>query len=240
MVEAVKKPFDYNEAKSKDLALWSSWRETGNKNDLKKLMDQLSPVIYSEVHRASGSLPTAALALEAKTWTYKALESYDPSRGTSLSTHVMNYLPKVRRLNYKYQNAVRLPENLQLKYHEYNKQLTQLTDELNRDPTDEEMSKKLGWSKPHVVKFRNSLYSDLIESASERPAQFTQHSNDALLLQHLRDQLTPEELGILDTAGQLSVDQASRRLGVNVNRYHYLRRKLTEKIRKLKVESGML
>lgn len=236
----VKKPFDYDAARSKDLALWKSWKDTGDKNDLRALMNQLTPVIYSEVHRASGSLPTTALALEAKTWTYKAIESYDPSKGTSLSTHVMNYLPKVRRLNYKFQNAVRLPENLQLKFHEYSKNLNELTDELNRDPTDEELARRIGWSKPHVVKFRNSLYSDLIESSSERPAEFKQYSDDDLKLQHIKDQLNPQELYILENAGKYSVTDAAKNLGVNVNRYHYLRRKVVEKIKDIKAQTGMI
>jgi DNA-directed RNA polymerase specialized sigma subunit len=235
-----KKPFDYEGAKAKDFAAWEQWKKTGSKDDLRVLIHQLTPVIYSEVHRASGSLPTTALALEAKTWAFKAAESYDPSKGTSLSTHVMNYLPKVRRLNYKFQNAVRLPENLQLKFHEYNKSVNELTDELNRDPTDEEVARKLGWSKPHVVKFRNSLYSDLIESASDRPSEFTTYSDDALKLKHIRDQLTPDEAYIFDNASRVSVTEAANHLKVNVNRYHYLRRKLIEKIAKIKQETGML
>ncbi len=228
-----------SEARTRDLELWHQWKSTGSKRHLGDLLNQLSPLIYHEVQRASGSLPTSALAAEAKKWTIKAVQTYDPDKGTTLSTHVMNYLPKVRRLNYKFQNAVRLPENMQLQYHEYNKALTDLTEELNRDPTPEEIAHRLGWSKGLVVKFGSRLYADMIESQSERAAEYTHFNENSILMNHLRQQLTQDELFILDNVDKLSVKQMCDKLGVNLNRYNYLRRKLTEKVHKIKLEIGL-
>lgn len=227
------------EARTRDLELWHQWKQTGSKRDLGSLIDQLSPLVYHEVQRASGSLPVSALAAEAKKWTVKAVQTYDPSKGATLSTHVMNYLPKVRRMNYKFQNAVRLPENMQLKFHEYNKALTDLTEELNREPNPEELSKRLGWSKPHVVKFGNSLYADMIESQSERAAEYAQFNENSILLGYLRQQLSEDELFMLDNADKLSVKEMCDHLKVNLNRYNYLRRKLIDKIHKIKQEIGL-
>lgn len=232
-------PFDYNAAKSKDLELWETWKKTGSKKDLGNLFDNMSGVIYGEVHRASGSLPTTALSLEAKKWALKAFQTYDPTKGAALSTHVSNYLPKVRRMNYKFQNAVRLPENLQLKYHEYNRQLTQLSEELNRDPTDEELSKALGWSKPQVIKFKNSLFADLIESASDKPSEYTQFNQGAILMEHMMGQLTKEETYILDNVKNKSSTEIAEHLGVNLNRYNYLKSKLIDKLQGIKTDIGM-
>lgn len=229
----------YTDRKQKDHELYQHWKQTGSKESLGKLIDQLSPVIYNEVRNASGSLPTAALAAEAKKWTIRAIQTYDPSKGTALSTHVMNYLPKVRRMNYRFQNAVRLPENMQLKFHEYNRALQDLTDQLNREPTETELAEKLGWSKPHVIKFKNSLYADLIESASARPAEFTQFNDNAILMQHLMSQLTPDEKFILENTKVLSSTEIARRLNVNINRLNYLKSKLTQKIKKLQQELGL-
>ena len=231
--------FDYNSAKQKDQQLWETWKQTGSKKHLGELVEQLSPVIYSEVHRASGTLPTAALGAEAKKWTIKAIQSYDPSKGTTLSTHVMNYLPKVRRMNYKYQNAVRLPENMQLKYHEYNRQLTQLTDQLNREPTEEELSKALGWSKPQVIKLKNSMFADLIESSSDRPGVYIQFNQNSILMEHLMSQLTSDEKLIFEYAKGTPSNEVADKLGVNLNRYNYLRKKLIDKIQNIKHEIGM-
>lgn len=236
---ALKPVFNASEARSKDMDLWHQWKSTGSKQHLGQLMEQLSPLVYYEVQRASGTLPTSALAAEAKKWTVKAIQSYDPSKGTTISTHIMNYLPKVRRMNYKFQNAVRLPENMQLKYHEYSKALTDLTEELGREPTPEESSKRLGWSKAHVVKFGNSLYADMLESQNERPSEYTQFNDGAILMESLRQQLTEQELFMLDNSDVLSVKAMCDHLGVNLNRYNYLRRKLIAKITEIKSNIGL-
>ena len=231
--------FDYAGARKKDQELFAEWKQTGSKRALGNLLESLSPVIRSEVNRASGSLPPAALQAEAKKWTVKAIESYDPSKGTTLSTHVMNYLPKVRRMNYKFQNAVRLPENMQLKFHEYNHGLTQLTDQLNREPSDDELAKHIGWSKAHTIKFKNSLYSDLIESGTERPNEYTSFNENAILMGHLMDQLSSEEKFILEHSKGMSATDLAKKLNVNINRLNYLNGNLVKKIKGLKTDIGM-
>lgn len=230
----------FGNVKTKDQEAYDRWRASGSKKDLGILMNQLSPIIYAEVKRASGSLPSAALSAEAKKWAFKAIQTYDPSKGTAISTHVVNYLPKIRRMNYKFQNAVRLPENMQLKYHEFNHAQAGLTDELNREPTDEELAKRLGWSKPQTVKFKNSLYNDLIESNSERASEFTQFNEQALLMEHITGQLDYKEKFILDNSKIMSSTELASKLGVNLNRLNYLKAKLIEKIRKIQLDSGML
>ncbi len=229
----------FSNVKNKDLEAYHSWKETGSKKALGVLMNQLGPVIYAEVKRQSGSLPSAALSAEAKRWAYKGIQTYDPSKGTAISTHVMNYLQRVRRVNYKFQNAVRLPENMQLKFHDYNMALVTLTEELNREPTDEEMAKKLGWSKPQTVKFKNSLYNDLIESNSEKSSEFTQFNEQALLMEHLMSQLDYQEKFILDNVKLMSSTELAAKLGINLNRLNYLKSNLKTKIQKIKLESGM-
>jgi DNA-directed RNA polymerase specialized sigma subunit len=229
----------FGNLRDQDQKAYEEWKRTGSKKHLGQLMDSLAPVIRAEVSRASGSLPTAALSAEAKKWTIKAIQSYDPSKGTALATHVNNYLPKIRRMNYKFQNAVRLPENMQLKYHEYNHSLTMLRDELNRDPTDEELARKLGWSKPQTIKFKNSLYSDLIESSSEKPGEYTQFNEQAILMEHLLSQLDEQEKFILDNIKLMSSTELASKLDVNINRLNYLKNKLKNKIETIQRESGM-
>lgn len=225
--------------KSKDMALYNKWRETGSKRDLSALVDHLSPLIYTEVSRASGTLPPAALSAEAKVWAIKGVKSFDPNKGFALSTHVTNYLQRVRRLNYKFQNAARLPENMQLQFHEYNKALAQISDELNRDPTDEELAHKLGWSKGQVVKFKGSLYADLGEGISDRPTEVARFDDQAILMKEILADLTPEERFIWDNKKSMSTTELAAHLGVNNNRYNYIQSKLVKKIEHLKKEYGM-
>lgn len=233
---------DYSQiqdAKKRDLELWNHWKQTGDKASLGQLMKQLHPVIYSEVRRVSGTLPEAALSAEAKNWAYKAITTYDPDKGVALSTHVMNYLPKVRRLNYKYQNAARLPENLQLQFTEFKNAISHLDSTLGREPTDEEVAKHLGWSKPLVVRFKGSLYDDLVESASQRPLEATQFNSNKLLMDHLMAQLDEQEKLILLNSKDISSQELADKLGVNISRLNYLKSKLKDKIHSIKSEIQM-
>jgi DNA-directed RNA polymerase specialized sigma subunit len=228
-----------DDRKSKDMELFHEWKKTGSKKALGNLIEQLGPVIYSEVRSQSGSLPTAALSAEAKKWAYKAITTYNPDKGAALATHVTGYLRKTRRLNYRLQNAVRLPENQQLKYGDYARAVSDLTDLHNREPTEEELARHLGWSKPAVVKYKNSLYADLIESASARPAEVTGFNWNAILMEHLMSQLSTEEKFILENTKTMSSTELAAKLGINLNRLNYLKAKLTTKIKDIQQDIGM-
>lgn len=234
--EPVKPFIDY---RAKDVELFNRWKETGSKRDLGVLVNQLHPIIYSEVHRLRGSLPPAALSAEATKWAIKGIETYDPTKGTALSTHVTNWLQKTKRLNYRFQNAVRLPENMQLKYNEFNRAVTQLTDELNRDPTDDELARKLGWSKAHTTKFKGRLYADLVESSSERPSEVSHFNDRSILMEHLLNSLSADEKFILEQSKDMSATDMAAKLGVNINRLNYLKKKLVTKIEEAKNSLGL-
>ena len=206
------------------------------------MIKQLSPIIYSEVRRVSGTLPEAALSGEAKKWAYRAIQTYDPSKGVALSTHVSNYLPKVRRLNYKYQNAARLPENLHLQFTEFHNAVSHLENTLNREPTDKEIAKHLKWSEPQVIKYRGSLYEDLTESATQRPNETSQFNSNVFLMDHIMDKLDTQETAILkgvNAVPPISAQQLADQLGINISRLNYLKSKLKDKILKIKEEIRM-
>ena len=240
MVDTIIKPvFNISEAKQKDIDAFNAWKKSGDKEALGALIKQLHPLIYSQVERVSGTLPKAALSAEAKKWTFKAIESYDPAKGASLSTHVLNYLPKIRRLNYKFQNSARLPENLQLQFSNFQTGVSHLQETLGREPNDDEIAKHLGWSKPLVVRFRGSLYEDLVESASQRPNEVSQFNENKFLLDHILSQLTPDEKFILLDSPSMSATQAAAHLGVNLSRWNYLKGLLKSKIEKMKQDIKM-
>ena len=227
-----------SEYKKKDEILYDAWKQNPNKQTLSTLVVQLHPLIYAEVQRQSGTLPPQALLSTAKAQAVKAIMKYDGTKGAALSTFVTGYLQKVRRTNYTFQNAVRLPENMQLSYHTYDRAVQNLTDKFNREPTDEELSKELGWSKPQVFKFKNSLYADLIESSSQRPAEVTRFNEQKILLDHILDSLSEEEKTIWKYSKDLSATDLADKLGVNINRLNYLKSKLKNKVMSIKQNIG--
>lgn len=224
--------------RGKDMDLYHTWKKTGDKKALGALVTQLNPLIFKEVKRQQGSLPPAALTAEAKKWAIRAIESFTPDKGASLGTHVTGWLRKIRRLNSTYQNAVRLPEDLHYKWNSYNNALTQLSSDLNREPTDAEMASHLGWKKAKVVKFKNSLYADYFESGSSKPSDYTQFDPSKLVYEYIMENLTPQEKMIVLSPATESNAELAAKLGVNINGLNYMKPKLRDKIARLKKEMG--
>jgi DNA-directed RNA polymerase specialized sigma subunit len=225
--------------KSKDLHLYNQWRSAPTKKNMTILVDHLSPLIYKEVSRAAGTLPIAALNAEGKNWAIKAIHTYDPDRGFALGTHVTNYLQRVRRMNYKYQHVAKLPENMKMEFPLYNNAMAHLTEQHNREPTEDELASALGWSKGKVVKFKERIHADLIDTGEDNTEEIDRFSDENLLMHHILSQLTPEERIILNNKGKISATDLAVKLGVNGNRLNYLQNKLITKIKNLKMEHNL-
>lgn len=232
-------PVEKIDYKSRDLALYRNWKQTGSKRDMSQLVKQLGPILYREVAHVSGTLPSAALNAEVKNWAIKAVHSFDEDKGFALSTHVTNYIRRVRRLNYKYQNAARLPEHMQREFHVYNLAHTQLSDELNEEPSVEHMADRLGWSKSRVAKFKSRIYSDHFEGGEEAPTEVSQYSDEGLLAKSLLSNLNAEEKTILQFKGKISAGELAAKLSIDTNSLNYKQRKLTEKLKMLKQSLDM-
>lgn len=229
----------HQQRKATDLHLFHQWNNDKSKKNLGALLTNLHPIIYKSVSRAGSSLPKAALEAEAKVWAIKGIDSFDPSRGVALSTHIANYLKRVRRLNYQHQNMARMSENKHLQFHDYNKAVQQLTDLHNREPTEDEMAHKLGWSKGQVVSFSKLIQKDHFEGKSEAASQFEEYSDSALLMRELMSHLTPDEKFILENKGVMPSSALAKKLGVDLNRFNYMQKKLIDKIRIIKNQIGM-
>lgn len=223
----------------RDLDLYNTWKQTGSKQALGALVKSLHPLIYSEVRRSAGTLPEAALSAEAKKWAVASIQSFDPSKGAALSTHVVSGLRRVRRINYANQNSARLPENLHLMYQGFKNAASHLETSLGREPTDVELAKELSWTPAAVTKYKKSLYEDLTESANARPTEITQFNSNAFLLDHVMSQLDDQEKTILMDSGTMPASQLADKLGVNISRLNYLKSKTKDKIQKIKTEIGM-
>ncbi len=229
--------------KSTDLEFFERWKKTKSKDDLGRLVGQFQPLMFKQVKRLSGSVPQSALSAEAKKQTIIALETYDPGKGASLSTHVYHRLNKLKRINSKYQNAVRLPENQHFSFAEFNNSVERLKESLNREPTDAELAADLGWAKKEVKRLRERLYSDLYESGTEVASTFTKFDNTKILKSLVEENLDTQEEKIWKNVQeakdkQKSVPEMAKEMNINVNRYQYIKGKMVNKIRRLQSELG--
>jgi DNA-directed RNA polymerase specialized sigma subunit len=232
---------DFN--KTNDLEFFNRWKTTGSKEDLGKLVSQFEPLMFKQVKRQAGSIPQSALSSEAKKQTIIAMERYDPSTGAALSTLLFNRLNKLKRLNSKYQNAVRLPENQHYTFTEFNNSVERLKESLNREPNEMELASDLGWAKKEVKRMKDRLYSDLYESGTDVATPFTKFDNTKILKGLVEENLDPQEKIIWDNVQlskekQKSVPELAQAMGININRYQYVKGKMVTKIRRLQNDLG--
>jgi len=222
-------------AKYDEMEHYENYKRTGSIRDRTRTVMALKPVLFKKHQQLAGSLPDSALSAEITKHAINGIDSYDPTKGAKLSTHVFNHIAQASRLNYTYQNVVRMSEDKQQgKFKHYKKALDDLNSELNQEPTDEQIAERLGWRVKEVVDLKSGLFSDIFESRQEVAAESSQFSDDKTRMNFLMENLNPEETKFFrdKTSGMNQTDMAARH-GMDVNKLNYTGRKLTDKVRML-------
>lgn len=214
---------------------YENYKRTGSLRDRVKTVQALKPVLIKKYQQLAGSLPEAALHAEITKHAINAIDSYDPTKGAKLSTHVFNHVAQASRLNYTYQNIVRMSEDKQQgKFKHYKKALSDLTSELDREPTELEMALRLGWTTKDVKDLKDNLFADMSEGSQEVIPEASKFSDEKTKMNYLLDNLNPEEKKFFNdkTSGMSQADMIARHK-MDVNKLNYTNRKLTDKVRSL-------
>ena len=121
------------------------------------------------------------------------------------------------------------------KFKHYKKALDDLNSELNREPTDQELSARLGWSIKEVDDLKSGLFSDIFESRQEVANEVGKFSDDKTLMNHIMSGLDDTEKKFFrdKTSGMNQTEMATRHK-MDINKLNYTGRKLADKVRLLK------
>ena len=134
--------------------LYKNWKTAKTPENNTKILGALQPVIDTAVSSYGGQTPTPTLRSRAKIMAIKALDSYDPKRG-NVRTHLLSQLQSLRRLSAQEQNIIRIPEQVGLDFQNLSRATAELSDELGREPTDDELANHTNLSKLRIRKIRN-------------------------------------------------------------------------------------
>lgn len=190
---------DSSDKKISDEALISLWRAKRDQTAYKTLQSRHKRMVFKYVQKYSAAaIPNAAL--EAKAWELfdDAINGFSPTSGAKFSTFLDYQVRKLDRYAKRYQNIARIPEALSAKIGDYDRANEQLTQELGRIPTPQEISKKMKLPVGHVKQIIQSRRGDLYEGRFEQGDIEAETERADWLLIELREELNPQEQEVYD------------------------------------------
>src|SRR5260370_20722010 len=110
---------------------------------------------------ANLGLPILDLVSEGNIGLMKAVERFDPAKGGKLSTYAAWWIKQsIKRALANQSKTIRLPVHLVVKISKMNRVASQISEELGREPTDDEVAEEIGIS---------SSKGSQLKTASTRP-----------------------------------------------------------------------
>lgn len=226
-------------AATDDDALYLKWKRSGSPMDLQALIKSLDPLIHAEVNRRAGTLSRDLLVIQAKKLAVEAIKGYNPAVGVKLSTHVVNQLQKLSRVNYAHQNAARIPEHSMMQFHSVHVATEDFKADNGREPTTDELADSMGWSAKKIEQFKTQFgRQELLESIDTPGELFVSETHDPRI-NYVYSTLTPRQQSIFEmTTGyrgtkKLNNTQIMAKLGITQGVLSYEKTKITAAVKKV-------
>ncbi len=133
-------------AEKKDVNhLWKNWKDSGEEPEhFQPLVNQFKPMLntYTIKFSRTAAVPKTAISAQAHKQFLAACRSFNPEKA-QLATHVTNYLKNLDRFVGEYANTGKIPEPRRHMINQFNTSRESLHEELDRQPTYEEIAKHM-------------------------------------------------------------------------------------------------
>jgi DNA-directed RNA polymerase specialized sigma subunit len=194
------------------------WKKTGDPKYFQNAYRSMQNLIHSATRKAAigSNIPESVFKLRAIQQFHDTIKNYDDKKGAGLSTFVYHGInEKAKRLNYKYDRIARIPERNSGGigiYHigELNSVIDILHQKLNREPTNAEIAREMGYTTKQIEDIRKDMVKDYSLSGDvEDLSAFDDNAKDEDLLNAVYYDLTPAQKEYYDyvrgTHGKIAI-----------------------------------
>lgn len=141
------------------------WQQDPTPENLAIVVNALQPVINSEVQRIGG--PTSLLRARAKILAANAARTWDPAGASRLQSWAVTQLQPLMRYKTELSGPAHVPEMVGRQAAELARLSREASDELGRDPTDDELSERIGMPVKRVQHLRAYSKASVTDSVAE-------------------------------------------------------------------------
>ena len=202
------------EQRDTELQAWDRWRQDKNTPDFKFLLDSFRPLMYAQGRRylQTAQLPRSAVEADMVQHFHRALETYDPTKGAQMNTHIWNHLQHTGRFLRTYTNIGKIPEPRARQIAAFQNREAVMTENLGRMPTTIEMSDGLSMAPKEIELLRKELRADILSDESHEgiPGMAQETPRALEQMQFLHMELSPEQQLVLEHTygmhGRMTVD----------------------------------
>ena len=133
--------------------------KAGDKSARQKLIEKNLKLVVSVAKRYRGyGLPFEDLIQEGNIGLMKAVEKYDPERGFRFSTYATWWIRQaVQRAVADKGRTIRVPVHMGEKIRKMARAYNELSAQLQREPTDEEVAERLSWDIDRVKEVKSAI-----------------------------------------------------------------------------------